>query len=102
MRIRFADELGDRGELDLTEVRVGDLVRFETEWEDPESTAQVEEGAVGEVLKVRPQAPTLTVQVLSTELRRGGRFSQGFEEFAVSPEAVTLELDSRDPRISDR
>ena len=64
-RVRYLDEMGRYGEMDMTSIKPGDLVKFEAEFikraddEHDDTTRTVSAGEVGEVLEVLGDVPGL-------------------------------------------
>ena len=103
MRVRYCDEMGSYGEMELLDVRPGDLAKFEAEFvkhgddESDDTEKTVSAGEIGEVVDVLQDA--LVVEAPCTLRGMGGQIT-GDGSMAVEPSAVVLMVDSRDPRIS--
>lgn len=99
-RIRYEDETLDRGELDLNEVRVGDRVRFDADFDKP-GWPRVDAGTVGAVTAVSPNTGVLEVEALSVTAADNGDTEVGMRKIHANPADVVALLHSRDDRIAD-
>src|SRR3990172_2010682 len=104
-RIRFEDENGKHGEIDMQSVRAGDVVRFNADFtkradddEDESVSVTVRGGDIGEVIEAFFDGPSLLVTAPCT-VDAGGIIQMGDDDFMVEPGGVVVLVDSRDPRV---
>lgn len=102
-RVRFEDELGKFGELDLAKMKAGDLVKFVADFtkraDDDDTERRVPAGEIAEVLEVYPQMPGLLIEVPCVVASMGSEIS-GDAELVIAPEDIVMVIDSRDPRTT--
>ena len=105
-RVRYLDEAGRYGEMDMTSIRAGDLVKFEAEFikraddEHDDTTKTVAAGEVGEVIDVLNDVPGLLVEVPCMLNSMDGAII-GESEMFIEPQTVVVLVDARDTRIGD-
>lgn len=100
MRMRYVDDMNQEGEMDIGQVRVGDLVRFIADFRKvagPKGVIFVPKDEIGEVLEVRGES----VRVAAPGHREaaGDQFTEDFE-IEVQAGLLKVVVDARDPRIS--
>ena len=104
-RITFEDEMQTRGELGLDDVKAGDVIRFEADFEkraddDEADSATVSADALGEVVDVFDNAGELLVRAPCMR-RAPGQMATSQADVLVRPgdDEVILLVHSADPRL---
>lgn len=93
MRVGYIDEQSRQGELELRQVRPGDLVRFMADFKKH----GIGKDEIGEVVLVHPEALRVSAQGRKTS---GAGLEFGPVEIDVQPVDVVVLVDARDDRIS--
>lgn len=102
-RIRFEDELGTQGEMDVADLQAGDVVRLQAEFEkhgddDQDAVTRIPEGTLGEVIDVFPDMPGVMCECPCTVEAMGSSIS-GDRSVLLDPAQLVVVVNAQDPRI---
>jgi len=102
VRASFVDETGRKGTMKFGDVRKGDVVRFDTDFqsspEDGVDALNVTAGDLGEIVRMREDGPYYVVRALTLVKGPRGELRHEERELVVDPADVSIMVDARDPR----